>query len=144
MNLFNTARGILNFGEAIYTHGTLSQWTDDVAKQMGSVLHSNDAINQIGSAVMSPLATIGGIARNEGIANTLKNVYTKEAVDEAGNVIMREVTDKSGKITKEAARELDVGNIAGSLWAANMGLRTVSGLTHDSGGNFDVAGIPMI
>ena len=144
MSLYRGAKAALSFGKLIYDYGTTHQWNDKMQKRFGKFLHSNEAINEIGSAVMSPLATIGGIARSGKVTDTLKDVYTKEAVDETGKTMMKKVKDETGKVTEEAARDLDYANIVGSLFAVNMGMRTVSGLTHDSAGNIEVAGIPMI
>jgi len=83
------------------------------------MLHSNETINKIASAAMSPLAVVGGIRKDQGITNTLERVY--------------------GGISNP-----NVSNIAGSAFTVGVGMGAAHGLTHDSAGNPDIAGIPFI
>lgn len=91
-------------------------------------LEGNKAINPIARAIMSPAATIGGFSRGE-FTNTLKKVYRQDVLDEAG---------------KKIGRDFNYANIAGSAFTAGIGAGVLGGLTHDSAGNPDIAGIPMI
>ena len=86
-----------------------------------SILHSNDKINSVAAAVMSPIQMIGGIAHGAS-KDTVKAVY--------------------GGIGKKES--LNYANIAGSAFTAGVGMGVVGGLTHDSAGNPDIAGIPFI
>lgn len=82
-------------------------------------LHSNDAINKIGLAVASPVAAIGDIVHGKDIGKSLGQVYGTLGTP-------------------------NVANIAGSAFTAGVGAGVLNGLTHDSAGNTDIAGIPMI
>ena len=83
------------------------------------MLHSNETINKVAAAAMSPLAAIGGIRSGHGITKTLGRIY-----GDVGNP--------------------NVSNIAGSAFTVGVAMGVGRGLTHDSAGNPDIAGIPMI
>lgn len=82
-------------------------------------LHSNDAVNKIGLAMASPVAAVSDIVHGKGIAKSLEQVY--------------------GDLSNP-----NVGNIAGSAFTVGVGMGVGRGLTHDSAGNPDIAGIPFI
>ena len=86
-------------------------------------------IGGIGRAIMSPVEAIGGIAQGNGIKESLKQVYTSGALDE-----------KTGEIVTSA----NWGNIVGSGVTASVGMGVLGGLTHDTSGNADIAGLPGI
>lgn len=125
MNVFQIGRDTIDLAEHVFNHGTIGQWSDNFIKRFQTT-HGKDAINKIstqtGSAILSPLAVAGGIARGEGVMKTLNNVYGGLGKDES----------------------LKLANIAGSAFTASVGMRVVGGLTHDSAGNPDIAGIPFI
>ena len=97
------------------------QYADDIFHGvLGPMpLNGNKAINPIAKAIMSPIATVGGFSRGE-FTDTLKRVYTNHGGG------------------------LNYSNIAGSAFTAGVGAGVLGGLTHDSAGNPDIAGIPMI
>lgn len=81
-------------------------------------LHSNDAVNQIGLAMASPVAAVSDIVHGKGITKSLGQVYGDS--------------------------NHNISNIAGSAFTAGVGMGVARGLTHDSAGNTDIAGIPFI
>lgn len=118
MSFFNRAHEAIELGRTVFNKGTINQWDEAVAKRFTKI-HGGDAINKIGSAIMSPLAVAGGISRGEGVGNTLKAVYG-------------------------GLENPNLSNIAGSAFTVGVGTSVVGGLTHDSAGNPDIAGIPFI
>ena len=113
-----------------------------LAKKGKTMLDGNAPINQIkgmgnmAEAFTSPLDFAGRVYRGEGITNSFKSAYMKDALDEAGNI----VKDEAGNVVKS----MDWGNVAGTAIAGSLGLGVVGGLTHDTAGNVDIAGIPGI
>ncbi len=95
----------------------------DVIKGGVKYLHGNDAINPIARSMLSPVAVASDMWRNKEVINPLTNMYLKDA---AG---------------KDAVQ---IGNIAGSYLTVGAGMGVAGGLTHDSAGNLDIAGIPLI
>lgn len=82
-------------------------------------LHSNDPINKVGLAMASPLAAISDVAHGKGVGAALKGTYG-------------------------GLENPNLSNLAGSAFTIGAGMGVVGGLTHDSAGNPDIAGIPFI
>lgn len=95
----------------------------DAAKHGVTWLHSNQSINSVGKHMLSPVAVAGDMIRNKEILNPLNQMYLKDA---------------AGKSS------VQLEHIAGSAFTAGVGAGVLGGLTHDSAGNPDIAGIPMI
>lgn len=94
-------------------------------------LHSNEAINPIAKAMLSPIAVAGDMVHKKQFIEPLTNTYMKTAAkDETGKVILQD--------------GVNLANIAGSAFTIGAGMGVVGGLTHDSAGNPDIAGIPFI
>ena len=94
-------------------------------------LHSNEAINPIAKAMLSPIAVAGDMVHHKKFIEPLTDAYMKTAVkDEAGNIVLQD--------------GVNVANIAGSMFTAGVGMGVARGLTHDASGNTDIAGIPFI
>lgn len=94
-------------------------------------LHSNEAINPIAKAMLSPIAVAGDMVHHKKLIEPLTDAYMKTAVkDEAGNIVLQD--------------SVNVANIAGSAFTVGVGMGAAHGLTHDSAGNPDIAGIPFI
>ena len=103
----------------------------DVWHGGAEALHSNKAINPIAKAALSPVAMAGDMIRNKEIINPLTNTYMKTmGTDEAGKAVLQD--------------GVNLANIAGSAFTVGAGMGVVGGLTHDSSGNPDIAGIPFI
>ena len=94
-------------------------WDNGAAGLRNLHLHSNDTINKIGLAMASPVAAVGDIVHGKGITKSLGRVY--------------------GDLSNP-----NIGNIAGSAFTVGVGMGVGRGLTHDSAGNPDIAGIPFI
>jgi hypothetical protein len=94
-------------------------------------LHTNEAINPIARAMLSPIAIAGDMVKRKQFVEPLTNTYLKTAAkDEAGNLVLKD--------------GVNLANIAGSAFTVGVGAGVLGGLTHDSAGNPDIAGIPMI
>ena len=103
----------------------------DTIKKGMSHLHGNDAVNPIGKAMLTPVAVASDMWRTKSVIDPLTNAYMKTAVkDEAGKVVLQD--------------GVNLGNIAGSYLTIGLSAGIAGGLTHDTAGNTDIAGIPMI
>ena len=103
----------------------------DVWHDGALALHSNEAINPIAKAALSPVAMIGEMYHTGNIIDPITNTYMKTAVkDEAGKIVLQD--------------GVNAANIAGSMFTAGVGMGVARGLTHDASGNTDIAGIPFI
>lgn len=101
-------------------------------KDTGKILHSNEAINKIGT-------NFGGAFEvGEKILGKQK-MGIPEALE---STFKRDVTDSAGKVT----RELNYGKIAGSYIGASAAARVVTGggVYKDRNGNGNLAGVPFI
>lgn len=124
MGALHKAHQILDFTYDVAVHGMPKAITNDAERIANGAYHlgANDAINpigKIGQALTSPLHAVGNIARTGEVKNTLRDVYY----------------NKDG---------VNLANIAGSAFTVGVGAGVVGGLTHDTSGNVDIAGIPMI
>ena len=109
------AHDALDYAATLWDKGALSNAATSAYKK----LHSNEAINPVTKAIMSPIGVIGGAMHGKGIGNMLEKTYG-------------------------TLNDPNVANIAGSAFTGAVGMATLSGLTHDSSGNPDIAGIPGI
>lgn len=122
------AHQVIDYVHDAFVHGSTTAQLNDLMRvsKLNQDLHltGNDAINPLGTiaqAVLSPAAAVGGIANGRTLAGTMKEVY--------------------GYGSKQG---LNYANIAGSAFTVGVGMGVARGLTHDSAGNPDIAGIPMI
>ena len=102
-------------------------------------LIGNEAINPIGRSMLSPIAAAGEMWRTKSVMKPLKDTYMRVAKRDAAGAIMK---DQAGNIILEEG--INIGNIAGTYVAGSATLGVLGGLTHDTAGNIDIAGIPMI
>lgn len=112
-----------------FAHNMLDMAATALDKGVVPLLHSNETINRVSSAMLSPFAVAGKMKNNRGFINSLEDVYTRKAFNKEGKVVLD---------------GLNYANIAGSAFTAGIGAGILGGLTHDSAGNPDIAGIPMI
>ena len=149
MSVVNKLHQLIDFGANAAKYG-LKEAVDLDFAWVGkhNILKGNEPINQIGKigqALMSPMATVGGIVNGRGIKKTLQDVYLDDVFDETGKQVFKQVKNPTTKnIENVAEKSLNIGNIAGSVAGASIGLSVVGGLTHDTSGNVDIAGIPGI
>lgn len=124
MGFQNKAHQAIDFLADVYNYGMRTAIKNDADRIANNAYHltANDSINAIGSigqALASPLNAIGGIAHGRGVSRSLAQTY--------------------GSLSNPK-----IGNIAGSAFTVGVGMGVARGLTHDSAGNPDIAGIPMI
>ena len=125
---------------------------DLVSGDFNPVLEANKQINKIsgfhkaGWALSSPIEMISRWGHQEGgltdaFANTfMVNAATaeKDILNEAGEVIRK-------KGSRDwAMSNIRKGKLAGGISGIGIMAATASGLTHDSAGNADIAGLPGI
>lgn len=157
----NFAGNILRkFGEygADIVEGNLTKVGN--AARYARILESNNGINEIkgltsvsttrrvGEALASPFEAVSRWAHGEkgyGFTDALADTFLMEK-----DVAAENVKDKAGKIIREAGtREWGPSNwakekVAGSIVGIGMTAGIAGGLTHDTAGNIDIAGIPGI
>ena len=124
MGFQNKARQALEFTFDAFNYGMKTAIKNDAQRIKDGFYHllPNEAINPIGAigqAIASPLDAAGKIARGRGVSRSLASTY--------------------GSLSRP-----NVSNIAGSAFTVGVGMSAAHGLTHDSSGNPDIAGIPMI
>ena len=143
MGVQNKAHQVIDFLGDAFNYGMKKAIKNDADRIANNAYHltANDPINaigKIGQTLMSPAAAIGGIARTGQIGASLKATYAPG--------VKKEILDAAGKGTGKFAyqSEYNLGNIAGSAFIGAVGMATLGGLTHDSSGNPDIAGIPGI
>lgn len=139
--------------KAVYT---LGQQIEGVGAFIGAavdgtltgLLHSNEATNAIKAlgkksrAVLSPVEMISRYAHDEGVGLT----------DAFAQTFMEDTTKALRNGAKEAAEasydwslnNLKKGKMAGGLVGIGLATGIAGGLTHDTAGNPDIAGLPGI
>lgn len=157
----NFAGNILRkFGEygADIVEGNLTKVGN--AARYARILESNNGINEIkgltsvsttrrvGEALASPFEAVSRWAHGEkgygftdALADTFlmeKDVAAKDILNEAGEVVRKAGTRDWGM--QNIAKE----KLAGSVVGIGMTAGVLGGLTHDTAGNIDIAGIPGI
>ncbi len=110
----------------------------DVIQHGMSHLQGNDAINPIARSMLTPIGTASDMWRSKSVVDPLVNAYMKNVKRDATGQVIK----NGGKVVLEDG--INVGNIAGSYLTVGLGAGVLGGLTHDSAGNPDIAGIPMI
>ena len=121
MGFQSKAHQVIDFGADVFNLGMKKAIANDTERIAKGVYHlsANDGINSVMQAMASPLDAVGKIYRGHGIGRSLASTY--------------------GSLSNP-----NVGNIAGSAFTVGVGAGVVGGLTHDTAGNIDIAGIPMI
>lgn len=125
----------------------------------GMINHCNEAINKIGGARVGKKSFIGDLYGNIQLQKMAKengNAHLAEAALVGGQGVRMKNQIGSGYMRgvantfRKADGSLNYGRTAGAVAGTYMGLSTVGriasggGLYRDSGGNFDLIGVPFI
>ena len=128
---------------------TMANWVRGVGEYVGAAiegsLHSNEAVNAFRAAhknttaVLSPIEILSRYAHTEG--EGVVDAFAKTMLNDASKVV------RDG--AKEATYDWAVSNInkrkvVGGMSGIGLGAGVLGGLTHDTAGNTDIAGLPGI
>ena len=132
-----------------------AKWVKHTGKYIGGLLEGNKAITKaypqkygMTANALSPFEAISRYAyggKGYGFTDALADTFLMEKDVAAANVV-----DNAGKIIREAGTRdwgpsnWAKGKIAGSVVGIGVTAGIAGGLTHDTAGNIDIAGIPGI
>jgi hypothetical protein len=129
---------------------TMANWVRGVGEYVGAAiegtLHSNEAVNAFRAAHKNTAAVLSPV---EMLSRYAYGAKGEGVVDAFAKTVLNDVS----KVARDGAKEetynwavsnLNKRKIAGGMSGIGLGAGILGGLTHDTAGNTDIAGLPGI